>query len=143
MPLGAVTFGRDTNSPVRLRWYDPAVGLVPLSRPPLLRLAFRHHISWTHADRPSSAVLRSLPQDPLELQVGLPSEFGCGQLGAVGEVDGGVRGGILPDPGHAIDQHPNGLAVLVVVLEQGLPEPLVSSGLPSVPPYQTLQTRRL
>jgi hypothetical protein len=82
------------------------------SVPPLLRLTFRLYVHRTYADRSSSAVLLSLPQDPFELMVDLFAEFGRGALGAVGEVDGGVRGGVLTDLGQAIDQHPNSLAIL-------------------------------
>src|SRR5262249_22154965 len=78
---GAPAFGRDTNDPVGLRRHDPAVGLVPLPCPPLLRLAFRLHVPRTHPDRSSSALILGLPQDPFELMVDLPAEFGCGARG--------------------------------------------------------------
>ena len=101
------------------------IGLMPLSCPPLLRHAFRFYVSWTHSDGPSSPVLCSLPQDPLELPVDRLPEFGRVLLRSAGELDRRVRRGVLPDLVQAIDQQPDGLAVLAVVLQQGLPEPLV------------------
>src|SRR5262249_27645810 len=112
VPLRAPALGRDTNNPASLRRRDPSVVLVTLLPTPPLRLNFRPYVPRAHPDRSSLALILGPPQDPFELKVDLPAEFGCGVLGEVGEVDGGVRGGILPDLGQAIDQHPNGLAVL-------------------------------
>ena len=69
--------------------------------------------------------------------------FGRVPLRLAGELDGRVRRGVPPDPVQAIDQQPDGLAVLAVVLEQGLLEPLVPRRLPPVPPGQALQARGL
>src|SRR4051812_36645014 len=124
-------------------WNDPAEGWMTF--PPFLfrRGTFLLRALLSDSDSPHCGVLLCGLQDPLELPVDCLPGFGRVPLRSAGKLDRRVRRRVPPDPVKAIDEQANGLAVLAVVPQQGLPEPLVAGYLPPVPPHQALQARRL
>jgi hypothetical protein len=91
---------------------------------------------FSNSNSPHFGVFLRGSQDPLKLPVDRFPSFGRVSPWSAGKLDGRIRGGVLPDPVEAFDQQPDGLAVLAVVLEQRLSEPLVPGGFPAVPPGQ-------
>src|SRR5262249_37166397 len=80
---------------------------------------------------------------PVELTGDRLAGHGGDPLRAAGELHFRIRVSVPSDPVQAINQKPDRLAVLAVVPQQRLPEPLVPRHLPPIPPAQALQSGRL
>src|SRR5262249_8525629 len=122
---------------------DPAEGWMTF--PPFLFHRGTLLLRALFSDSDSAPYKRNLCglQDLIELLVDRLPGFGRVPLRSAGKLDHRVRRRVPPDLVQATDQQPDGLAVLAVVLQQRLPEPLVARHFPPVPPDQALQSGRL